>query len=186
MAGSTCNFDGVQFTGSGGNQGLWVNGGKAISHKSKWQGTTQAVLCDTSGMYQNPGGDDVLVGPFSGCGPVPTTSGNGTIALSGTGNNRIEEGMFTLTAGTTSGATPTVTITPPAAFAGPSTAGPNCTLQFLNGTVNGVAFTGTWNARVTYAITAASQTAVTFTIDNNAAALTAASTYGGQYSCGAR
>lgn len=145
-------------------------------------GTTAAINRLAGVVYMSD--DTKLLGTIgTSLRPALATSGNGTIAVSGTGLARNELGMFTLTAGTTSGATPTITITFAGTPLGPGGGAPRCDLSLLNGTVDGVTFSGAWNARFSQTISSLSTTAVTYTIDNNAVALTNGSTYGGQYSC---
>jgi hypothetical protein len=116
---------------------------------------------------------------FAPTGQVPAiaATGNGTIALSTNATN--ESGFFTLTAGTTTGTTPAITLTFAGAFT-LNTKAPQCTLSLLNGTVNGVTFTGTW-APTSIIQTAGTTALVTWTV--TAGALVSGSTYGGSYIC---
>lgn len=172
------------------NTGITTNGifsndaSQIIRLVSSTIGGTSAAISRTAASTVYISDDSKLLGTIgTSLRPTLATSGNGTIAFSGTGAALNEHGQFTLTAGTTSGATPTVTITFAGTPTGPGGGAPRCDLTLLNGTVDGVAFTGAWNARFSDAVTALSTAAVTYTIDNNAVALTNGSTYGGQYSC---
>jgi hypothetical protein len=109
-----------------------------------------------------------------------TILGSGTAALDA-GINTPERGAVTITEGAGAVSTgtfiltfnQTFTLTPAAAIP------PSCQLTFANGT-------GSWNARVNAIVTTSAATAMTWTIDNNAAALTNGSTYKVAWSCGAR
>jgi hypothetical protein len=169
----------------GGAASVAVNvlaGGKAVINGGQFSGGSSGGGCfktAATGTLLLYGGPN-CAGTLWASPPTIAATGNGTIALAANSSNEV--GSFTLTAGTTTGTTPAITLTFAGAFT-LNTKAPQCTLSLLNGTVNGVTFTGTW-APTSIIQTAGTTALVTWTV--TATALVSGSTYGGSYICAAQ
>jgi hypothetical protein len=161
-----------------------ATGARVAAIMTKISGSTSAVACAGTALFLNSPTNTLAGGSVSTCQPTVSISGNGTIALGASSNSLNESGFLTLTAGTTTGATPTVTLTFAGTFSGPTGQPPSCELTLLEGTVNGVTYTGTWTTPAVVKKTAGTTALQTWTILNGGAtALTATSTYGLEYLC---
>ena len=145
-------------------------------------GASSLITVNSGGIYNSVGGTDKFTN-------VTLTAIRPTLVSTGTGTGQTdtvdtpwsfnEQGSITVTAGTTPGSSGTFTLTMPG-FAGINGQVPICSIVLKNGT-------GTWNARasVIEGTTSVTSNNVTYAWawDNNAVALTAASTYRAVYSC---
>lgn len=185
--GGTIFLDGVQVlnTGNTASTALQANGtGSIYARNSNLQGgaTRSAWACQSTAFCKDDGGNAY---PGGVVGLAPTVTGTiwgttPTITL-GAGSNTPERGSVTVTEGTGTPTSGTLILTFNQTFSlTPAAANPpSCFLTFTNGT-------GSWNARVSGVVTTAAATAMTWQIDNNAATLTAGSTYGLTWECNPR